>query len=706
MGNLFSNSMKKMVKKILCLFILFLASDVVMGQENFESWVDDKSFILSRTVDGSSKLFQIHLPSGRATSWEALIPQESYQSPLTLEDGSSINISERDLFLIKADGSEMRLTNDDDLEKNPRLSPDQSQVAYTKNHDLYVFDLATISEKRLTFDGSDHIYNGWASWVYYEEILGRPSRYAAFWWSPDNEHIAFLHFDDSPVPSFTISRSEGINGNVEVMRYPKSGDANPNVKLGIVNSRDMEVRWMEEDSTRDQYTAWPFWSPDGQCLLVQELNRSQDTLDIVRIDMITGARKNIYQQSHTSWVEFFEDITFISDREFILRSDKNGWYNLYRYDIEGNLLATISNVEWQIKNIEKVDVEANLIWFYGTGKNNADKHLFRASLDGQNFMQVTKESGTHDVIFAPNDRFLYDTYSSIVQPRTSAILDSKGEVVYELEIDRKNDNNTVGIRTEVISIPTEDGFMLPAIIVFPKNFEEGKKHPLVFRIYGGPNSERVFNRFSDYSSDFYANNGIISLFIDHRGCGKFGRKGSDFMHRSLGQWEINDYITAVKWLRQKGYVNHKKIGITGGSYGGYLTCMALTSGSEYFKYGVSLYPVTDWHLYDNVYTERYMDTPSENPEGYEKGSAIEQAYRYNGGLLLVHGAADDNVHMQNSMQFISKMQDLNNHFELMIYPGERHGWGGTKRKHLMKLVYDFWKRNLISDSSNQHEIRP
>jgi dipeptidyl-peptidase-4 len=251
-------------------------------------------------------------------------------------------------------------------------------------------------------------------------------------------------------------------------------------------------------------------------------------------------------------------------------------------------------------------------------------------------------------------------------------------------------------KTELFTIKTGDGYDLPALWILPPGFDEGKKYPVIISIYGGPESQGVANRFPRGLGDFYlAQNGIIIMAVDHRGSGHFGKAGSSQMHRSLGKWEMNDYIEAVRWLEAKRFIDGEKIGITGGSYGGYVTCMALTYGADYFNYGIADFSVTDWHLYDNVYTERYMDTPDQNPEGYEAGSVLTYADKYKGKLLITHGTIDDNVHMQNSIQLIDKLEDLDKDFEMMLYPGERHGWGGPKGEHLSRLTIKFWFENLL-----------
>ncbi|MCB0664595.1 MAG: DPP IV N-terminal domain-containing protein [Saprospiraceae bacterium] len=679
----------------------------VDAQERFDSWAGEHQVIISRVKDGHEKRVQLDLRDLSEREWHGEVSHRAnMQQTLSLEDGSIIQMMGNDLYLIKNDGEEERLTNDNSTEKNPTLSPNRLKLAYTKDHDLYVFDLKSRKEKRLTMDGSEVIYNGWASWVYYEEILGRSSRYRAFWWSPDGQKIAFLHFDDTPVPVFPIFNSEGQHGSLEMRRYPKAGDPNPDVQFGIADVNSGSIVWVEEEKSKDQYSALPFWTPDSDFILIQELNRSQDTLHLVRINPKDGSRLIIYEETQPTWVDFFEDLEFLNNHEFIIRSNRDGWFNLFKYDLQGNLLTKLTPVDWRVTSIDYIDRENQDIYFYGTGKKNTNRHYFKVGFNGGEMVQLSTGDGWHTVIASPEHQYFVDQYSSLTDPQREKIIGADGNVIYQLKTSEVNPNMQSGVKVEELTIETDDGFKLPGYWVLPKEFNGQKKYPVIFDVYGGPDAGTVRNRFRDYSGDFYSNHDIIRIVVDHRGSGKFGKKGMDYLHRNLGKWEIDDLISAVKWLRTLPFIDSTRIGITGGSYGGYVTAMALTYGADYFTHGISLYPVTDWALYDDVYTERYMDTPVDNPEGYKFGSVLENAHRLKGDLLIVHGMIDDNVHMQNTVQLISRLQDLGKDFELMMYPGERHGWGGAKRTHLSRLINDFWKEHLISPSGTVNTSEP
>jgi dipeptidyl-peptidase-4 len=595
----------------------------------------------------------------------------------------------------------IKLTEDPEKEVNMRFAPGDGKIAYTKEKDLYFYDLDQKKETRLTFDASDKIYNGWASWVYYEEILGRASRYAAFWWSPDAERIAYLHTDDNPVPIWYLNRledSDGPRGLLEEAHYPKPGDPNPSVKMGIVELSTATTTWVKTDGDIDQYLAWPSWTPDSRKLMVQVLNRDQNDMRFILADAATGDFMEVYRETRPTWVDFFEDIHVLNDGSgFIIRSYRNDWHNLYYYGWDGLLKSQVTNFNWKVNEIVWVDEARKEVYFNGTGPEALDNHLFRVRLDGTRLLQVTTGEGYHSASVSPGGSWALDSWTSLENPGAIDLIDRKGRIARNIYREEEPEwDSQKHHRVELVRIKTSDGlFDMPALITYPVGFDVAKRYPVVFTIYGGPDAGSIRNRWIGYQPRWYAENGIVTINIDHRGSGTFGKKGLDYMHRSLGKWEISDYSDAVKWLRNQSWVDSSRMGITGGSYGGYVTCMALTAGSDYWTHGIADYSVTDWRLYDNVYTERYMDTPEQNPDGYREGSAITHAGRLKGKLLIRHGDIDDNVHLQNTIWLVTTLQDLNKPFEMMIYPGERHGWGGPKRVFMTNEGNKFWLKNFF-----------
>jgi dipeptidyl-peptidase-4 len=591
-----------------------------------------------------------------------------------------------------------RLTATIGIENNPQLSPDGRFVAYTRDHDLYTLDIEKGLEYQLTADGSDTIYNGWASWVYMEEILGRGTRHRAFWWSPDSQKLAYVRFDDSPVPTFPLFRKGGTHGKLEIERYPKSGDPNPYVKLGIVPATGGKTVWADVEEKADHYVAWPFWLPDSSRLTFQWMNRGQDHIKIYGVDLESGQKSQIYEEKQPAWVEFFEDLYFFKDGSgFLLRTHADGWSHLYVYGIEGSLKRRLTEGEWTVTGIELVDETNSRVFFSARKEKSTESHLYMVNLDGTGFKHLTKEAGTHRVSVSPEGSYFIDTFSNATTPTRQNLYQGDGTYVRLMKDMGMPDRDEYDLgKKELFSIPTEDGYDLPAYWVLPPNFDASKKYPVIFTIYGGPDSGRVYNTYPSTSDLYLAQEGIIIFSVDHRGSGHFGKKGVDLMHRNLGKWEMFDLIEAVKWLHTKPFVDQTKIGITGGSYGGYTTCMALTYGADYFTHGYARSSVTDWHLYDSVYTERYMDRPSENEEGYKFGSAITHAKNLKGILFMSHGDMDDNVHMQNTIQLIDKLMDHGIKFDFMLYPDQRHGFRGTKRAFSNRHYVDFWFKHFLN----------
>jgi len=604
-----------------------------------------------------SKLYKINAKTGKKTiflDFEIIQPkfpqglQASQYAAVSKDFHRFLYLFQNDLYCYSVKERKLkRLTSTPSLEKNPRLSPNGKLVAFTRDHNLFALDIEKGLEYQLTTDGSEAIYNGWASWVYYEEILGRRSHNAAFWWSPDSKKIAFLHFDDSPVPIFPLVHSGGVHGELEIERYPKAGDPNPKVKLGIAMIEEGKIVWVDIEDKSDAYLAWPFWLPDSSQLTFQWMNRAQNNIKIYAFDLAKGKTKEIYDESQASWVEFFEDLYFFQDGSgFLLRSDKDGWSHLYYYDLEGNLKQRLTAGPWSVINISLVDEKKEHVLFQARTDKTTETHLFSIKLDGSNLKCLTTESGLHRVLISPGGSYFIDYFNNIQTPPRKDLYRTDGTYVRNIDQSRTPWLEEYALpKKELLSVPSQDGLKLPAYWILPPDFNQNKKYPILFTIYSGPGSMTVTNSYPPLSSLYLAQEGIIIFSVDHRGSGHFGKKGTALMHRCLGRWEMHDLIEAVKWLATKPFIDTAKIGITGGSYGGYTTCLALTYGSSYFTHGYARSSVTDWKLYDTVYTERYMDKPSENKEGYEFGSVLTHAPKLKGVLYLSHGDIDDNVHI-------------------------------------------------------------
>jgi dipeptidyl-peptidase-4 len=660
-------------------------------------WIDDNRLQIQKKEhpDSALKMFVIDAKTGKTSVTATdLVPKESGPA-------LSVFVRDNDVYVSVSGQSAKQLTKTPETEVNPTLSPDKEWVAFTRKNDLYTVHIGSGKEYRITSDGTDLILNGYASWVYFEEILGRPTRYKSFWWSPDSRNIVFMRMDDTKVPLFPIYGETGQHGYAENTRYPKAGDPNPTVKIGITAAEGGKITWADFNDQDDQYFGMPYWTPDGKTLLVQWMNRGQDQLIVYAVDPTSGSKKPLYTEQQKTWIDLDDQggrIQFLhGNKGFILQSDKDGWEQLYWHNADGSLRNAITSGNNWSTNIVHIDTAKNIVYFTSRQENSTRTDLYRVGLDGKNQQRLTFGDFTHNTILSPNGTYFVTRYSNAGSPDKLALLNNKGKLLMELGDSKGADFDNYDLaKTEIIRIPSEDGvFQLPIRITWPLNYDPSKKYPVMINIYGGPNAGTVRDGWQfNGQTQWWAKEGLIQVAMDHRASGHFGKAGVNYMHRSLGKWELKDWITIVKWLREHG-ADSTRVGIAGFSYGGYMTSMALTAGAGYFTHGLAGGSVTDWKLYDSHYTERFMDTPAENPDGYAAGSVMTYADKYKGLLRIYHGTMDDNVHMQNSLQLIRKLQDSKKHFEFMLYPGGRHGWGGNQNLHSTNENNAFIYQNLL-----------
>ena len=650
-------------------------------------WKDGTSAILIK----NKQTYLVNAATGKTVPYaETFSPKSEYEQFIK----PVIVTKEADLFL-EVSGSEVRLTDNVAIESNPTLSPDEKWLAFTRNNDLFIIDLATKEEKRLTFDGSETILNGYASWLYMEEILGRESKYKAFWWSPDSRHIAFYRFNDSLVPVFTITDATKREGYVEKVRYPKVGDPNPEVKIGLANVATGNTVWADFDPANDQYFGIPQWQPQGK-LLVQWMNRKQDLLKAFEVDVATGAKELFYEEKSSTWIKLGEKNRFTfynKGKNLLVLSNAEGWNQLYRHEKSGKRMNKVTNGEIFVTNIHGVDEKKDIVYFSGRTKANSTRtQLFSVKLNGTSLVQLTPGEYNHyDISISPNFSSFASSYDNAVTPKRLGIARTGKKLITVSDSKTSNFDVNLPAKKTIQRIPSEDGkFSLPVRIIWPVNMEQGKKYPILFSIYGGPERNDVMDNFQlTGEQEWYAREGLIQVVADHRGSTHFGKEGADHLYHKLGFWEIKDYSAVVKWLVDSAQGDPARVGIKGFSYGGYLSAYALTYGANVFTHGMAGGSVVDWALYDTHYTERFMGTMADNPEGYRQSSVLTHTGNYRGRLQIVHGMIDENVHMQNSIQLISDLQEKKKEFEFMIYSGSRHGWGGNKGLHFLNLKNKF-----------------
>ena len=666
-------------------------------------WIDESHVVIRR----EGKSFLLDCKTGK---------EIDYTNPVVNKGivvmKPEIITKQNDLYVRKGIGDE-QLTNDKDKEVNPTLSPDGNYVAYTKNNNLYTVNLTTKKETKLTTDGSELILNGYASWVYFEEILGRPSQYKSFWWSPNSKNIAYFRSDDTEVPLFTITNADGQHGKMESLRYPKVGDKNPEVKVGMVSPDGGTTTWADFNEKDDQYFGMPYWKPDGNTLLVQWINRLQNNLIIYEVNPTTGGKKEFYTETQKTWIDLDDNdrIQFLKNgKGFILLSDATGWKHIYYHGMDGKRINAITEGKFTITDVNYVDEKNSIVYFTARSKeNSATRDYYKVNLNGKKLQRLTFGNFNHNFInVSPNSEYFITTYGNSSTPNKMTLVNNNGKIIKELG-DAKGaeyDNYNVA-KTEIIRVKSDDDlYDLPMKITWPLTMEAGKKYPVLISIYGGPNAGTVNEGFTlGGNQQWYAKEGLIQVAMDHRASGHFGKEGVNYMYHNLGDWELKDYATMVKWLVANGSADAKKICITGFSYGGYMSCLALTKYSDVFTHGMAGGSVTDWSLYDSHYTEKFMGTLTNNAEGYKTGNVMNYVNQYKGFLQIVHGEIDENVHLQNSLQLIAKLQDAKKDFEFMVYPTGRHGWGGNKGLHFQNLKTQFIYKHLLGKEVPKQMIK-
>ncbi|NCB71091.1 MAG: S9 family peptidase [Clostridia bacterium] len=588
--------------------------------------------------------------------------------------------------------------------KNPTFSPDSTMLAYTKSNDLYTMVIKTGIETRHTFDGSSVILNGRASWVYYEEIFGRPSQYKAFWWSPDSKKLAFFKFDDSKVPMFPIYDAKGQHGSVIETRYPKAGDHNPDVKVGIADIASGKIIWADFDKSMDQYFGLPVWTPNSDALLVQWMNRDQNDFRLYSVSSDKGIKSEIYKESQPTWIDWIEEFRTGKEGLYFVR-DFDLWEQVYYLDYKGGSVIKLTERNFWGTKLVELDEASSALYFTSRGETSVRNDVYVVNWKkNHNKTKVEKISSGNfnytSVALSPDKRQFSAIISNLKTPPASVVV--SGGNIKVIESSKGEDSLFNALpEFDMTYIRTDEGFKLPASVIWPVNMDRSKRYPVLFYVYGGPNSGSVMDTWRTPAGNVLklAREGVIQVTIDHRASGHCGKKGINYVYRDLGNYEIQDYIQWAKFFRAMPFVSGDRFGITGFSYGGTITLLALTDGADYFQYGFAGGGVYDWLLYDSHYTERFMDTPTDNPEGYKRASVLGKVSKYrdkDGSMLyLSHGTGDDNVHLQNTIQLIDALQKEGKHFELMLYPGGMHGYRGYQNDHSDNEEMRFWRKTLL-----------
>ncbi|GAB4333045.1 MAG: S9 family peptidase [Calditrichia bacterium] len=616
---------------------------------------------------------------------------------------------ENDLFLLNTATEEFtRITHDGEYKKRPEFSPDGKKIAYIRENNLYVYLIEEGREHQLTQDGSETILNGTLSWVYWEEVFGRHD--IAYWWAPNSQNIAFLQTNESEVPLVQFSDFKPQTPRIIKQRYPKAGQKNPEVRVGVVSLKGDGPLWIPLDTTSNEYIVRVKWLPDAEHLAVEGLNRAQDTLTVY-LAKIDGSQPSVlFSETDPGWVNIHDDLYFLPKKKQILwASERTGYNHLYRYSYAGKFLGAVTKGEWSLRSsgggvawtdqsVCFVDSKREWIYFTALEKSSVERHLYRIKLDGKKMSRLTREDGTHQISFSPQGKYYIDWYSSHNTPPVVRIHKSNGKLLKVLCKPKEDIAARFELTfPEIFSIPARDGFQMPASLLKPVDFDPSKKYPVIVYVYGGPAAPTVKDSwsYSLYWENILAKNGYLVFRVDNRSASAIAKKYTNtVLKQVMGEVELNDFIDGMEWLKKQSFVDTTRLGIWGWSGGGTHTLMAMTR-TDYFKAGIAVAAVTNWKYYDTRYAEFAMKTPQVNPEGYEKTDLVNRAADLHGRLLLVHGTYDDNVHIQNAWAFTDELIRHNVQFDMMIYPMRKHGISDrAARIHLYTKMLEFWKNNL------------
>ena len=593
---------------------------------------------------------------------------------------------------------------------NLTWSPDSSMVAFTRGGDLFVAGRGAADTLRLTYDGSSVVMNGYASWVYYEEIFGRASKYRAFWWSPDSKKIAYWHFDDSAVPVFPIFSPFGQGGKLLQTRYPKAGQDNPKVEVRIADLQTGKTVTAFSGGA-DEYFGTPFWGADSKELFVSRMPRRQNTLDLWAVNASDSLARSVYHEECSTWLNWPEGMLFTDRGLYMARDFETGWQQIYFLSYDGKTLERLTDGRnWNI-SLLKVDSRRKCLWFTAKRDSRLHPSLYRLDLKSRKVTALTDPAcWVRNVKIDPDGAFRAECSNASTDWFPVEAPFKAKPVEYAADCDAARCADPVEASAtypnpQIVRIENE-GFDLYGLVNYPKGFDPSRRYPVLMELYGGPGTAYVRDRWGDRdaSNRWCWENGIIYLVVDPRSSGENGRRGMDEAFRRMTAIELDDYIAWARWLGGRPYVDASRIGADGFSFGGTTTAMLVLRYPQYFRCGIAGGGVYDWTLYDTHYTERFMCTPSDNPDGYRGASVlhyvengmVSRNYRP-GSLRLTHGTGDDNVHFQNTLQLVDALQRRGIQFELMIYPDGMHGYRGPQHDHDAAAAQDFWRRNLLSE---------
>ncbi|MGD0710909.1 MAG: S9 family peptidase [Bacteroidales bacterium] len=579
------------------------------------------------------------------------------------------------------------------------FSPDGSKVVFLRDNNIFIKDLASGKEDQVTKDGLyNNIIYGSPDWVYEEEFEFTK----AYAWSSDGSKLAFYRFDESKVKEFDMTLFDSLYPTIYKYKYPKAGEDNSVVSIHVYDLKTAKTQTMDIGKEKDQYIPRIKWTEDPNVLSIQRMNRLQNKLEILLADATSGVSKAIYTETNKCYIDISNNLTFLKDKSrFIFTSDKDGFTHIYLYNMDGNLVKQLTSGKWEVLDVKGVDEKEGIVYYISDEESPTEKALYSVKLDGTKKTKISSKEGVNEVQFSEGYKYFINTYSNANTPSYVSINKSDGK---ELNVVYDNAEIISAMKSfgfsneEFFKFKTSDDVELNGWMIKPPDFDAKKKYPMLMYVYGGPGEQTVINSWAymDYAwFQMLAQKGYIVVSVDNRGTGGRGDAFKKCTYKQLGKLETVDQIETAKYLGNLSYVDKSRIGIWGWSYGGYMTALCMTKGADYFKMGIAVAPVTNWRYYDNIYTERYMGLPKDNASGYDDNSPVHHVKKLKGKLLIVHGTADDNVHLQNSMMLVNALVEANKQFEMQFYPNKNHSiYGGYTRYHLFKRMTDFILENL------------
>jgi dipeptidyl-peptidase-4 len=591
--------------------------------------------------------------------------------------------------------------------RTAELSPDGAMLGYERDGDMFVYDLTRQRETRLTTGATETVYNGHFDWVY-EEEFGLPQAWS---WSPDSRFIAYWQVDESAEPVVQLSDFEGTHPEWTKIRIPQPGDSNPRVRIGVADVRNARTTWLETGETGEFYIPRIYWTSRPDTLAVVTLNRPQNQMKLFFFDVNTGGRRLVLTQTSDTWIDVFDFFSGVQDffsfpastHEFFWISDQDGWQHVYRYDYSGRLLNQVTRGPWMAVRIEGIDPRTRTLYYQSTADSPLGRQLYAIRFDGKGKRRLTSTAGSHSIDMSPDTRYFIDRWSSTTQPRQVELWATGGKMLKRLEDNARVTDWLASHEYSPqvnFSFTTSDSVRLDASMIRPVPFDSTHRYPVVFAIYGGPGAQGVHDAFTTSGwSQWLAQQGYIVVNVNNRGSNSYGSAFMKVVFKHLGKWESHDFAETARYLGTLPYVDPQRVAIIGTSYGGYSTVYTMEMYPDLFPVGIANSALTDWRLYDSIYSERYMGLAGENDEGYTGSSALEHAAKLTGHLLVIHSMMDDNVHPRNTMQLLTALTNAGRDADVRIYPPGRHGAAYSRASFMLMLQVesDFLARHLKGD---------